>query len=271
MSVIEAIILGFIQGATEFLPISSSGHLVILPTLFHMASPDLTMIGVLHLGTLVAVLIYFWRDLWAIATAVLRGLAQKQPFATTEARLGWLIALGSVPAVVLGLLFATALEEVFSEPAAAAAFLLVTAGLLVGGEKMLSGSKMPAQMNWKDALTIGSFQAFALLPGVSRSGSTIVGGLIRGLDRPTATRFSFLLGVPAILGAGLLSLVDILTEEAVNSPATYAAGFVAAAVTGYLCIHFLLRWVRSHTLYIFAVYCALIGGGYLLVTLLTSR
>lgn len=122
MSVIEAIILGMIQGATEFLPISSSGHLVILPAIFSMTSPDLTMIGVLHLGTLVAVLIYFWRDLWAIVMAVLRGLAQKQPFATTEARLGWLIALGSVPAVVLGLLFAAALEEVFSEPAAAAVF-----------------------------------------------------------------------------------------------------------------------------------------------------
>lgn len=270
MSIIEAILLGILQGATEFLPISSSGHLVIIPAIFTMTPPDLTMIGVLHLGTLLAVLVYFWRDLWAILTAVLRGLRHRQPLATTEARVGWLIVIGSIPAVVIGLLFESTLEEIFSQPEAAAFFLLVTAVLLVIGEKMLSGQKMPAQMNWTDALTIGSFQAFALLPGVSRSGSTIVGGLIRGLDRPTATRFSFLLGVPAILGAGLLSLLDILKATAAYPPVTYAAGFLAAAVTGYLCIHFLLRWVRSHTLYIFAVYCALVGGGYLFFSFLTS-
>lgn len=266
MSIIEAIFLGIIQGATEFLPISSSGHLVILPAIFTMTPPDLAMIGVLHLGTLLAVLLYFGADLWLIATAVLRGLRQKQPFAAAEARLGWLIALGSIPAVALGLGFADPLEELFSAPGAAAAFLLLTAVLLLIGEKMLSGHKTPAQMSWPDALIIGLFQAFALLPGISRSGSTIVGGLARGLDRHTATRFSFLLGVPVILGAGLLSLLDILSEEATNAPVIYVVGFIAAAITGYLCIHFLLQWVRRHTLYPFAVYCALLGGGYLLYT-----
>ncbi|MBX3055334.1 MAG: undecaprenyl-diphosphatase UppP [Anaerolineae bacterium] len=270
MSIIEAIFLGILQGATEFLPISSSGHLVIIPAVVDMPPADLTMIGVLHLGTLLAVLVYFWRDLWGILTAVLRDLRRKQPLASTEARLGWLIVVGSIPAVVLGLLFESKLEEIFSQPEAAAFFLLITAVLLVIGERMMSGQKSVAQMRWADTLIIGSFQAFALLPGISRSGSTIVGGLIRGLDRPTATRFSFLLGVPAIMGAGLLSLLDIVSAQASEAAIVYAAGFVAAAVTGYLCIAFLLRWVRSHTLYIFAVYCAIVGGGYLLVSLLGS-
>lgn len=269
MSIIEAILLGVIQGATEFLPISSSGHLVIVPALLAMPPADLTLIGVLHLGSLLAVIVYFRRDLGAITAGVWRGLRQRAPLANPEARLGWLILAGSVPAAALGLSLESFFEEVFGAPRAAAFFLLITAVLLVIGERLLDGRKTPAQMRWADALIIGSFQAFALLPGISRSGSTIVGGLVRGLDRPAATRFSFLLGVPAILGAGLLSLLDILTEEAAFAPSVYLAGFAAAAVTGYLCIYFLLRWVRSHTLYPFAVYCALVGGGYLLWSFFT--
>lgn len=269
MTIIEAIILGIIQGATEFLPISSSGHLVLLPTIFNMTSPDLALIAVLHLGTLLAILIYFRRDLWQIITAVIRGLIERKPFATTESRLGWLIAVGSIPAVVLGLLFEDYLEAIFDSPVAAAFFLLITAVLLVVGERLLSGDKTPATMNWIDATIIGLFQAFALFPGVSRSGSTIVGGLIRGLDRPTATRFSFLLGVPVILGAGLFSVLDVAGSETAFAPMVYIAGFISAALVGYGCIYFLLRWVRNHTLYIFAVYCALLGGGYLLFSLVS--
>lgn len=272
MSIVEAILLGMIQGATEFLPVSSDGHLVLLPTIFQMTPPDLTMIGILHLGTLVAMLIYFRRELWDIVTAVLRALLQKQPLATENAQLGWLIAIGSIPAVIAGLLLKDWLEaEVFTRPEVAAFFLLVTAALLVIGERMLSGNKTISRLSWRDTLLIGSFQATALLPGLSRSGSAIAGGLIRGLDRPNATRFGFLIGVPAIMGAGLLSLLDVLTGEPTYSPLIYLVGFLAAAVTGYLCIYFLLGWVRSHTLYPFAVYCLLLGGGYLLYTFLVAR
>lgn len=269
MSIIEAIILGIIQGASEFLPISSDGQLVLLPAIFNMTPPDLTLIGILHLGTLTAMLAYFWRDLWVIVTAVIRALLQKKPLATTDARLGWLIAVGTIPAVTIGLLLKDWLETVFTHPETAAFFLLVTAVFLIVGERMLSGTKTIATMSWGDTLLIGVFQATALLPGLSRSGSTIAGGLIRGLDRPTATRFSFLLGVPAILGAGLLSLVEVLTETPTYTPMVYVAGYLAAAITGYLCIAFLLRWVRDHTLYPFAIYCALLGGGYLIYSLLT--
>lgn len=264
MTILEAIFLGILQGATEFLPISSSGHLVLIPAIFDLPPADLTMIGMVHLGTLLAVLIFFRQDIWQIIVAVLRGLQQRDIWRDTNSRLGWLIAIGSIPAIVLGLTLNDFFESVFATPTIAAFFLLVTAVLLVIGEKMIIGDKGVAQLQWKDGLFIGFFQAFAIFPGLSRSGSTIVGGLLRGLDRPTATRFSFLLGIPAILGAGLLSLLDIVTAQAAYEPVIYLAAFIAAAITGYICIYFLLRWVRNHTLYIFAVYCALLGGGYLL-------
>jgi len=265
MSIIEAIILGLIQGLTEFLPISSSGHLVLLPTVFNMPAPDLTMVGLLHLGTLTAVLVYFYRDLIAIAQAVLAGLIARDPMKDENGRLGWYILVGSIPAAVAGLLFKDFFEEKFSDPTLVAVMLLVTAGLLVLGEKMLSGKRTTATMGWLDAIIIGISQMFALMPGISRSGSTIVGGLSRGLSRPDAARYSFLLGVPAIAGAGLLAMLDIFGATPAESLTIYAVGFVTAAVSGYACIHFLLSWVRKHSLYPFAIYCALVGGLYLLL------
>lgn len=265
MTILEAIILGIIQGATEFLPISSSGHLVLLPTIFDLTSPDLTMTGLVHLGSLMAVLIYFRQDLWQITTAVFSGLRSRQPFATTDARLGWIIAVGSIPAAAAGILLESFFEEMFAHPIWAAVFLLVTAALLITGERLLSGKKTFADMSWLDGLIIGLFQMLALLPGISRSGSTIVGGLIRGLDRSYAARFSFLLGAPVIFGAGLLSIIDIFTTSAQGYGAgVYVAAFLAAGITGYLCIALLLNWVRSHSLYVFAAYTAVFGIIYIL-------
>ena len=237
MNIFEAIILGIIQGATEFLPISSSGHLVLLPTIFNLTSPDLAMTGLVHLGSLMAVLIYFRQDLWQIITAVLIGLRDRQPLATTHSRLGWYIIAGSVPAATAGFLLENFFATVFAEPLWAAFFLLITAVLLVTGERMLSGNKSFDTMTWRDAIIIGLFQMMALLPGVSRSGSTIVGGLVRGLDRSTSARFSFLLGTPVILGAGLLSVLDIVTApQQIYSTGVYVAAFLAAGVSGYICI-----------------------------------
>lgn len=264
MSILEAIIIGIIQGATEFLPISSSGHLVLLPQIFQMTNPDLTLIGLVHAGTLLAVLIYFRQDLWNIITAVLQGLYKRKPLATADAKIGWLIVVGSIPVGIVGLLFADFFEEVFGSPRVAAGFLLVTAVLLVLGERMLSGKKEMAEMSWADAILVGLFQMMALFPGVSRSGSTIVGGLARGLDRPTAARFSFLLGIPAILGAGIQAILAIFTESAQFSAGVYIFSFMAAAVSGYACIHWLLTWVKNHTLYGFAIYVTLISIGYLI-------
>ncbi len=265
MSILEAIILGLIQGLTEFLPISSSGHLVLLPTIFKMSSPDLTMVGLLHLGTLTAVLIYFWHDLWEIAQGMLAGLAAREPMKDENGRLGWYIIAGSIPAAIVGLLFKDNVEQLFGDPKTVAAMLFITAALLVFGERMLSGKRTIGTMGWLDAIIIGFTQMFALMPGISRSGSTIMGGLLRGLNRPDAARYSFLLGVPAIGGAGLLALLDIFGETQEQSFLIYGVGFVAAAVSGYACIHFLLSWVRKHSLYPFAIYCALFGGLYLLL------
>lgn len=268
MTFLEAIILGIIQGATEFLPVSSSGHLVLLPHLLGMPAPDLNLLSIAHLGTLLAVLVYFRADLIAIIRAVLAGLRARAPLATADSRLGWFIVLGSIPAGVVGLLVESYFSSIFESPTIAAFFLLVTAVLLVVGERLLRGQKDVAQMTWVDALVIGLFQMLALLPGISRSGSTITGGLSRGLDRPTAARFSFLLGIPAILAAGALALLDVLEAGDGAALPFYVLTFVVAAVTGYACIYFLLAWLRSRSLYIFAIYCALFGGIFLLLNAL---
>jgi undecaprenyl-diphosphatase len=268
MTIIEAIFLGIIQGATEFLPISSSGHSILLPTLVDMPSPSLSLVAIAHQGTLLAVLIYFFRDLWQVLVGVLDGLRQRQPLKTPESRLGWYIVLGSIPAAIAGLLFEDFFEEVFAQPLYAAAFLLVTALFLYVGERLHSGHKEIEEISALDAFIVGVFQMLALFPGVSRSGSTITGALWRGLDRETAARFSFLLGVPAILGAGLLTLLEIDQASLASQLPIYIATFVAAALTGYLCIHFLLAWLRSHSLYLFVVYCAVFGSAYLLLALI---
>ena len=260
MTLFETILLGILQGATEFLPVSSSGHLVLVPAILNWPAPSLSLVAFVHQGTLLAIFIYFRRDLWAIITAVWQGIKQGQPFTSTEARLGWYILLGSIPAGIAGLTLDSFFAELFGTPMITAAFLLVTAVLLVIGERLLSGQKPIEKLSLFDAIIVGLFQTLALFPGVSRSGSTITAGLLRGLDRAAAARFSFLLGVPAILGAGLLSGIDLAQagDLASQLPAL-TAGFVAAAVSGYLCIHFLLSWLRRHSLYPFAIYCAAFG------------
>jgi undecaprenyl-diphosphatase len=268
MTLLEAIFLGIIQGATEFLPISSSGHSILLPTLFNMPNPGLGLIAIAHQGTLLAVLIYFWRDLWRIFLGMLDGLRRRAPLAIPDSRLGWYILAGSIPAAVAGLLLEGFFEAMFGRPIFAAAFLLVTAVLLLVGERLLSGSIAITEMNGLDALAVGIFQMLALFPGISRSGSTIAGGLWRGLNREAAARFSFLLGVPAIAGAGLLAVLDIRAAGLNGQLEIYAATFAAAAISGYLCIHFLLTWLKNHSLVPFAVYCAAFGLFYILLAVL---
>jgi len=264
MSLLEAILIGIIQGATEFLPISSDGHLVLVPAILGLPQPDLVLIGLVHAGTLLAIVAYFWRDIVTILRAVLGGLARRRPFDDANARLGYFMVLGSIPAAIAGLLAMDFFEEQFGSPTVAALGLLVTAAFLIVGERLRRGTKPLDRLTWVDTLIIGSFQVLALLPGVSRSGTTIAAGLGRGLDRPTAARFSFLVGLPAIAGAGLLSIIDIFSAQGSLPLTYYLAAFVTAAVVGYLCITFLLNWVKGHTLYPFAVYCIAFGVLFLL-------
>jgi undecaprenyl-diphosphatase len=268
MSLLRAIVLGLIQGATEFVPVSSSGHLVLVPWLLGWDEPGLIFDTVLHLGTLLAVLAYFWRDWWRLIVAWLRGLARWR-WDDPDARLAWLLLLGTVPAAALGFLLEGFFESLFGQPAWVAVFLLVTAALLTLSEWFGHRRRPIADLHWLDALLIGLGQAAAIAPGISRSGATMAAGLGRGLDRPAAARFSFLLATPIILGAGALQLLDLfaLSQPLAQTP-TLLAGFVAAAVSGYVCIWGLLRYLQRGRLYPFAIYCALAGSAALAVALL---
>jgi undecaprenyl-diphosphatase len=260
----EAILLGVVQGATEFIPVSSSGHLVIVPWLAGWQKPSLLFDTVLHWGTLLSILLVFWRDFWLIGVATLQSLWRRS-LADVHARLGWFIVFGSVPAAVLGLLLKDYVEQLFHSPLSVGFFLFVTAALLVGSEQLAArqkgGQDLPA-LKAGGALSIGLAQAIALAPGISRSGSTIAVGLVVGLRRDAAARFSFLLGTPAFLGAGMLALRDALAsdpaEVAALGPAL-VAGFLASAVVGVLAIRFLIHYLRTRSLYLFAAYCVAAG------------
>lgn len=273
---LQALVLGLIQGATEFLPVSSSGHLTIAPWLLGWPNSSLLFDTVVHWGTLLAILVVFWRDFLRIIQATLMSILRRS-LADVHARLGWFIVLGSIPAAVTGLLFKDFFEQLFASPPAAGGFLLVTALLLWGsewlGQREGLRKNMEAITLW-DAVVIGLAQAIALAPGISRSGSTMAAGLARGVRRETAARYSFLLGAPAFLGAGLLQLSDALAVD----PATVASqapvlvvGFLASAASGFVAIRFLLAYLRQRTLTVFALYCAGLGTLVLLLSLFRLR
>lgn len=271
MDLLKAIFLGILQGATEFLPISSSGHLVLVPWLLGWEKSPLIFDVAVHLGTLLAVLVYFWRDWLTVLRAgwtALRTRSIQDP----DARLLLLIGLGTVPAALAGALLEDTFESVFSEPALVAVFLLLTALLLTLSERISTANQSLSALTARDALTVGLAQAFAIFPGISRSGSTIAAGIWRRLPRAEAARFSFLLATPIILGAGGKQALDVVTGDVVvgqNMVLPMIAGFTSAAVVGYLCIWFLLRLLKERRLYGFAVYCAAFGTLSLLVALFT--
>jgi undecaprenyl-diphosphatase len=263
MTILQSIVLGIVQGATEFLPVSSSAHLVLVPwALGWKFAPTAAFVFdvLVQLGTLAALIVYYWRDLVTLVVAALSGLARRQPFADPAARLAWLIVLASIPAAVTGLAFKHLVEEAFQSPAAVSAFLLVTAVLLFAGERLGPKIRSLEAVTAADALWIGLAQAVALLPGVSRSGSTIAGGLLRGLHRPDAARFAFLMAVPVMIGAGAVATKDLVSMPGVGAEiAPIAAGFVTAAVVGYLVIRWFLSFLARRPLTVFAAYCAVIG------------
>ena len=274
MTIWQSILLGIIQGLTEFLPISSSGHLVIAPYLFnwHIPVQQAFVFDVLvQLGTLLAVIVYFRKDLYRIILGVINGLLHKKPFAEPDSRLGWLLVLATIPAIIAGLLFKDPVERAFASPVAVALFLLVTAAFLVIAERLGKRNRQLESVAWLDALVTGVFQAVSLLPGVSRSGSTITGGMLRGLDRPSAARFSFLMSVPVMIGAGVLAVKDLLqTANFSMQIPSLVVGFIVAALVGYVAIHWLLAYLSKRPLYLFAIYCLLVSVTTLLVYFLRS-
>lgn len=259
MTLLQSIILGIVQGITEFLPVSSSAHLVIVPALLGWRIPpdEAFIFDVLvQVATLAAVFAYFWRDVVDITRAVLLGLWHRQPFAAPSARLGWLVLLATIPAGAAGLWIKDLIEKVFDSPSASAIFLLVTAALLLIAERLGRRARPLEQINWKDALWIGFFQALALFPGISRSGATITGGMTRNLERPAAARFSFLMSIPIILAAGLNASSDWMKiPHLLSLLPIFIPGFIAAAITGYLSIRWLLGYLTRRPLVGFAIYC----------------
>ncbi len=263
MSIFQAVILGIVQGLTEFIPVSSSGHLVLIPHLlgWHFEQSQAFIFDVLvQWGTLFAVFVYFWRDLVDIASAFCKGLISGKPFASEDARMGWYLIIATIPAVVVGLLCKDFIEAAFSNPRTTGFFLLLTAALLVLAEIVGKRKRTMEQITWFDALWIGCSQVLALLPGVSRSGATIAGGMTRNLNRSSAARFSFLMSVPVMLGAGVLAFKDLFALQTMdNLLVPLMVGYLTALISGYIAIRWLISYLSKHSLYVFAGYCLVIG------------
>lgn len=259
MSVIEAIVWGVLQGLTEFLPVSSSGHLALAPWLTGRQPSSFTFDVLVHLATLCAVLFYFRHDLVPLARGLVE-LARTRQANTPEARLAGLIAVSAVPAMVVGVVFRRLVEQLFDAPPAAAAFLLVTGAILFLAESLEVRERDMTGLRIRDALAIGVAQSLALAPGISRSGATISAGLALGLRRSDAARFAFLMSIPVVLGATALEGVDLLQGAVPSESAlVLGVGFAAALISGYAAIAVLLRYLQRRGLRPFAYYCWALG------------
>lgn len=288
MSLLQAILLGIVQGLTEFIPISSTAHLVLAGRVMKLAlTPEqlTASIAVIQLGTLVAVIIYFAGDIWSITRAfvhdhfVLLKEGRRDQFnrkndharLSHEAKLGWLVIIGSLPVGIVGLIFKKQIEGTFTKNLWVIATMMVVIALLLAVAELVGKKRRRMQeLGVGDALAVGFAQCLALIPGSSRSGSTIMGGLFAGETRETAARFSFLLSIPAIAASGLLELKEALHVLPQGSLVTLAAGTIVSAIVGYASIWFLLRFLRTHTTGVFIGYRLIVGGA-ILIMLFSGR
>jgi undecaprenyl-diphosphatase len=253
VSIFEAIVLGVVQGLTEFLPISSSGHLRIVPAFFGWDDPGSAFTAVIQLGTMAAVLLYFRADLWNIARAWVREIRLPYRRRSHEANLGWFIILGTIPIGIFGLVFNNQIEDGARSLYLIGTMLILFSFVMLAADRIGSLARPIEHINARDGLWIGLAQALALIPGVSRSGATISAGLLRGFDRAAAARYSFLLSVPAVVLSGLFEARKIGGEGAVGIAPTLVATLLAF-VTGYVAIAWLLRYLTTHTLTLFIAY-----------------
>ncbi len=277
MTILQAILLGLVQGLTEFIPVSSTAHLVFAARVVNLyggvdktlqAEQTTATIAVIQLGTLLAVLIYFSRDIVSITRAfvvdhlaLLRGSAAGKPKLSHDAWLGWLVIIGSVPVGIVGLLFKKQIEGPFTKNLwVIATMMIVVGGLLTIAEFVGKREHGMDQLGVKDALAVGCAQVLALIPGSSRSGSTIMGGLFAGQTRETAARFSFLLSIPAIAASGLLELREAIEKLPAGSYGALVVATIVSGAVGYASIWFLLRFLRTHSTGVFIVYRVIVGG-----------
>lgn len=260
MSLLEAVVLGVVQGLTEFLPISSTAHLRIVPALLGWGDPGAAYSAVIQLGTVAAVLLYFASDLKALSIAFVRGLVDKKPFGTLESRLAWFVGLGTLPIGVMGLAFKKSIETSLRSLYVISASLIALAVVLYIVERLARHTRTLEQMTLKDALIVGGCQALALIPGSSRSGTTLTGALALGFTRAEAARYSFLLSVPATTLAGLFELKHLLQATDAPPVTMLVVGTLVSFGTGLLAIWWLLRFLRTRSTLVFVVYRIVLGG-----------
>ena len=295
MNIFQAIIIGIVQGLTEFIPISSTAHLIFASRalgLYEGAEPALraeqttATIAVIQLGTLLAVFVYFAPDIWAITVAFLRdhfrilrggarpqetraadgGIIERRSRLSDDARLGWLVIIGSLPVAVVGLAFKEQIEGTFTKNLWVIATMMIGVALLLAlAERVGKRRREMKDLGVGDALAVGGAQVLALLPGASRSGSTMMGGLFAGETRETAARFSFLLSIPAIAASGLLELNEAVAKLPAGSALPLTVATLASAIVGYASIWFLLRYLRTHSTGIFIGYRLVVGAAILLL------
>jgi undecaprenyl-diphosphatase len=270
MSLIEAIVLGLVQGLTEFIPVSSTAHLEIVPVLLGWGDPGAAASAVIQFGTWIAALIYFAKDIVRLVAGFFRGLVNGRPLQDTDSRESWLVVIGTIPIVVLGLLLKKHIESTFRGLWVITTMVIVVAILLWISEQYAKRRQLRdfEQMNVTDAAAIGVGQCLALIPGSSRSGSTIMAALFRGIDRPTAARYSFLLSIPAVGGAGFLELFKERHHLAELGWTSIIVSIVVSFITGYASIWFLLRYLKTHTTAVFIYYRLALGA--VMIALLAS-
>jgi undecaprenyl-diphosphatase len=256
---LRAVVLGVVQGLTEFLPISSSAHLAIIPKLLGWDDPGAAYTAVIQIGTELAVLLYFWRDIWTIGSGWVRGVFSREARQATEWRMGWFVIIGSVPIVVLGLLLQDAIDREFRNLWVIGTTLIVL-GIVLGIAERVGRKTSPIDdLTMTHAILLGLAQAGALVPGVSRSGATISMGLLLGYERAAATRYAFLLAIPAVVGAGIFKLKDIGGDNTYGVGPT-VVGTVVSFVVGLAVIHWLLKYVSTHSYTPFVVYRVGLGA-----------
>lgn len=259
MTIFYGLILGIIEGLTEFIPVSSTAHMLIAQRLLGIPSDNgvFAFLVLVQLGPLLALIVYFWKDYWSLIKAFFA-----RPFSTADNRMAWYVIIATIPAGIAGLLLKDVVQNMFSNPLLEAAIRLFTAAVLLAlAEWLGKRSRNLDSITWLDALVIGLFQVLAVFPGSSRSGSTIPGGMLRNFNRPSATRFAFLMAAPIMLLAGGYESLSVLKLHILHSIiGPLAVGFIFAAIIGWLSIRWLINYVSKHSLYVFSIYCAIVAA-----------
>ena len=257
LSLMQAIVIGIVQGMTEFLPISSTAHIKMVPVVFGWGDPGVTFTAVVQLGSIVAIVGYFWSDIWQLLTGVKVAIAEKD-WQAPDFRVAVGIVIGTIPIVVLGLLVKFGLRDAYETFARSSLVIAITSiglAIFLGlAEVMGTRKRGYDKVSQRDGMGMGLAQALALIPGVSRSGSTMTAGLFMGLNRETAARFSLLMGIPAILLSGLAELNELFEPQGTISAAAVIAGVVASAISSYVAVYWLIRFLKDHTTWIFVFY-----------------